>query len=342
LQCQKINNKGEMQMSGKQIKKYLSYGGGVNSTAHMILLKKQGIECEAVFADHGGDYPETYEHLEPYYEDGNITLFNNDMNDVVRELNGNSIDLILTDPPYGINYLSNHRKEKLKDIQNDDVLYMNIDMFWDLLRDTGSLWSFYSHKIELDDPDEREIEMLRDNHSKMYMHMGAMLDKLRGCGASKGEITSMISQTMHAIDENVKEFEKQKPHLTRIRNRIIWVKNNWTAGNLEGDFGNQYECIAFIPKKDFKLKGYRHSNVWKFDRVPPSNHPTEKPVALLCRIIESCTNVGDIVFDPFTGSGATLFACKRLNRRFVGSEIDSEHCQNIVNDARLRQEGLGI
>lgn len=45
------------------MKKYLSYGGGVNSTAMMILLKDQGIEFEAVFADHGGDYPETYEYV---------------------------------------------------------------------------------------------------------------------------------------------------------------------------------------------------------------------------------------------------------------------------------------
>ena len=218
--------------------------------------------------------------LTPYYEDGTITLYNDDMNDVVRNMENESIDLILTDPPYGIEYVSNHRKSKLKEIKNDDVLYMDVDMFWRVIRETGSLWSFYSHKIEL--------------------------------------------------------YDK------RIKNRIIWVKNNWTAGDLEGDFGNQYECIAFMPKKKFKLNGYRHSNVWNFGRVPPSNHPTEKPVSLLCRIIESCTNEGDLVFDPFAGSGATLFACKMLNRRFVGSEIDEGHCQNIVNDNRLKQMGLGI
>ena len=48
----------------KDEKKYLSYGGGVNSTAMMIMLIDQGVEFEAVFADHGGDYPETYEYVE--------------------------------------------------------------------------------------------------------------------------------------------------------------------------------------------------------------------------------------------------------------------------------------
>lgn len=45
------------------MKKYLSYGGGVNSTAMMVLLKNQGVEFESVFAHNGGDYPETYEYV---------------------------------------------------------------------------------------------------------------------------------------------------------------------------------------------------------------------------------------------------------------------------------------
>jgi len=46
------------------MRKYLSYGGGVNSTALMILLKERGEKFESVFVDHGGDYPETYEYVE--------------------------------------------------------------------------------------------------------------------------------------------------------------------------------------------------------------------------------------------------------------------------------------
>lgn len=49
---------------------YLSYGGGVNSTALMLLLKREGVDFEAVFADHGGDYPETYEYIRYLHELG--------------------------------------------------------------------------------------------------------------------------------------------------------------------------------------------------------------------------------------------------------------------------------
>lgn len=270
-------------------------------------------------------------NIEPFYKNMGITLYNNDVKDVVNIIDDNSIDLMLTDPPYGINYVSGHRKEKMKEIQNDDVLYMDIDMFWNKIKDTGSLWSFYSHKIELNDTkhSDRNYQLMEDCLYNIQEGLSSDMTKLQ------------VMAKIKTIFEEIEQHDKT-PHLTRIKNRIIWVKNNWSAGDLEGDFGNQYECIAFMPKEKFKLKGYRYSNVWDFRRVPPSNHPTEKPAELISRIIESCTNIGDLVYDPFVGSGTTLFVCKRLGRRFVGSEIDSGHCQNIVNDDRLKQMGLGI
>jgi site-specific DNA-methyltransferase (adenine-specific) len=126
----------------------------------------------------------------------------------------------------------------------------------------------------------------------------------------------------------------------RVKNVIIWVKNNHTAGDLYADFGNQYECIAFMPKQDFKLKSERFTNVWEFDRIPfdKLKHPTQKPVSIIRRMIISATNEGDIVLDPFIGSGTTAVACKELNRKCIGYEINPEYCE--VARSRLRQEVL--
>lgn len=52
------------------MKQYLSHGGGVNSTALMLLLEKQGVEFESIFVDHGGDYPHTYEYVKYLQENG--------------------------------------------------------------------------------------------------------------------------------------------------------------------------------------------------------------------------------------------------------------------------------
>lgn len=56
------------------MKNYLSYGGGVNSTALLLLMHEQGIEHEAVFVDHGGDWPETYEYVEMLRQKYPITV----------------------------------------------------------------------------------------------------------------------------------------------------------------------------------------------------------------------------------------------------------------------------
>ena len=90
--------------------------------------------------------------------------------------------------------------------------------------------------------------------------------------------------------------------------------------------------------KDWKIgddANYRDtspSNLWTDISVPfwsmPENtdHPTQKPEKLLAKIILAGTNEGDVVFDPFLGSGTTAVVAKKLNRNFVGVDIDEYYC----------------
>jgi site-specific DNA-methyltransferase (adenine-specific) len=73
------------------------------------------------------------------------------------------------------------------------------------------------------------------------------------------------------------------------------------------------------------------SSVW---RMPPSEreklhgrHPTQKPLRLVRRALVACTREGDLVFDPFCGSGTTAVATKELNRSFVGAELEEEYAE---------------
>jgi site-specific DNA-methyltransferase (adenine-specific) len=74
--------------------------------------------------------------------------------------------------------------------------------------------------------------------------------------------------------------------------------------------------------------GKQMKNVWRFAPPPDEEkrlgkHPTQKPVALIARCLRATTDAGDLVFDPFTGSGSTGVAALRLARRFVGCEQDA-------------------
>ena len=122
---------------------------------------------------------------------------------------------------------------------------------------------------------------------------------------------------------------------TLYKSTIIWAKNNWTAGDLTGDFGKQYELIIYAVKGDFKFTGKRYPNIWNFNRVPPTDlkHPTQKPQELIEQMIEIGTKEGDLVLDPFIGSGTTACACKKLNRNFIGFEINPDYVK--ISNERL-------
>ena len=83
------------------------------------------------------------------------------------------------------------------------------------------------------------------------------------------------------------------------------------------------------------------SNLWTDLTVPfwsmPENtdHPTQKPEKLLAKIILASSSPGDVVFDPFLGSGTTSVVAKKLNRRYVGVEIDEDYC--CLAEKRLLQ-----
>ena len=86
------------------------------------------------------------------------------------------------------------------------------------------------------------------------------------------------------------------------------------------------------------------SNLWNDVTVPfwsmPENtdHPTQKPEKLLAKLILASTNEGDFVFDPFMGVGSSIVTAKKLNRKFLGVEIDREYC--LLAAKRLHLAGL--
>lgn len=120
-----------------------------------------------------------------------------------------------------------------------------------------------------------------------------------------------------------------------IKDVLIWVKNNWTSGDLKSRFGNRYEPMFFIPGPNFRFPGRRPNNVFHAKKEPTDYHPTQKPIALLEQIISVVTKEGDIVFDPFVGSGSTLIAAKNLRRKSIGIEIDNNYC--AVAEKRLKE-----
>lgn len=113
----------------------------------------------------------------------------------------------------------------------------------------------------------------------------------------------------------------------------VWhKKGGGGAGGSEYAYASNYEMCFLCMKGRRPLNKLGQPNVWEEPRVAPQRkvHPTEKPTALIRRCIEQSSNAGELVIDPFAGSGSTLIAGLECNRRVWGCELDKEYYGQIV------------
>jgi DNA modification methylase len=133
---------------------------------------------------------------------------------------------------------------------------------------------------------------------------------------------------------------------TELKNLCVWTKDNGGMGSL---YRSQHELVFVFKhghaahRNNVQLGQYgrNRSNVWRF---PGANsfarqtdegnllalHPTVKPVAMVADAILDCTTRGQIVLDPFLGSGTAVIAAERVGRRGYGLELDPLYVDTIV------------
>ena len=215
-----------------------------------------------------------------------------------------SVDLIVTDPPYLMDYKTGRRNGKADkyDVNRENVVHK------------------FSTVIDGDNDPEliskyiTECYRILKNDSALYMF----------CNSNK-------------VAYFVNELEK---HFT-MRNIIVWVKNNHTAGDLVHAFGKKHEFIILVNKGNAKIRGLRLSDVWEYDKVVGKSqlHQNQKPVALLKQCILKHSDEGQIVFDGFGGSGSTGIAARELQRGFIIVEKDEEY-YNVAVERFAEKENL--
>lgn len=225
-------------------------------------------------------------------------LYNADCIEVLKTLKPNSIDLIFADPPY---FLSNGGK------------------------------SIHSGKIVSVNKGDWDEKSKYDNHlqfTKEWIQQSFRILKYGG--------SIWIRGTVHNIFD-VKNYLDEIGF--KIINIVVWHKSDPPPLIYKNKLKFSYELIIWA-KKDgkhtfnyqymFDIKGEEMQDVWTIPAVQMHEkkfgyHPTQKPEALLERIIKACSNVGDTVLDPFSGSGTTCYVAKKLNRKYIGIEKEKEY-----------------
>jgi DNA modification methylase len=144
---------------------------------------------------------------------------------------------------------------------------------------------------------------------------------------TKENAAIFICGSFQTIDKWIKIVQEY----FNYKNLIVWKKNNWSMGDLEGAFAGQHELIIFAHKGRILINGKRNTDIWEYDRQKANIHPTQKPVELISFAIDKTTKQNNNILDLFLGSGTTMVASNQLKRKCYGMELDPKYCQVIID-----------
>lgn len=225
------------------------------------------------------------------------------------KLKPETFDLIVVDPPYnlGKDYGNNQDTKKFND-------YLLFSRCWlkeahRLLKPSGTIYVFMGFRF---------ISYIYDillRELGMFFNSWIVWHYTQGIGKTKG-------------------FSPRHDDI------LMFTKSKEFVFNLDA---------VRVPQKYYRernnMRGANPGDVWEFSHVHycnenRQNHPTQKPEALIERIVLASSHEGSLVLDPFLGSGTTLKVCQQLNRLGMGIEVNPDYVQMSSN--RLQAEFLGF
>jgi site-specific DNA-methyltransferase (adenine-specific) len=234
---------------------------------------------------------------EPYYSDESVTLYHGDCLEVMADLPEQSVDVVLTDPPYS----SGGRRENARSIRKSMLRSMEDDewIHGDAMSTTGFVYL------------------------------------LRLCGVQWRRLLKSGGHSLTFIDWRMSLNLLAALETADLRQQpiLVWDKAKLGMGAI---FRNQHEFIVHVTAGNAAEPQRRDvPNVLRFPSVRDGVHPTEKPDALLQTLLSVVTPPSGVVLDPFAGSGSTLHAARALRHRSIGIDSDERWCEQAAR--RLSQ-----
>jgi len=257
--------------------------------------------------------------LKLYYKDEYIKLIHGDCSEVMNKMieNGVQVDMILTDPPYGIEYQSNWGRDgiKLDKIKNDDNLdwFQNFsDQCYKTLKDNSAFYCFTRYDV---------YPLMYQCLIKSGFKIKNLLILQKGQKGGNGDL-----QAQYANDcEYIIYANKGR----RKFNKTQLAKTDGRKGASE--YRTRLPNVWF----DTTYNTYPKSTVNVSNQNEELIHPTEKNVECLNWFIEISSNENDTILDPFSGSGSTSVSSKNLHRNCIGIELEEKYCE--ITKTRLEE-----
>lgn len=236
-----------------------------------------------------------------------IQLYHGDCLEVMKSLPDNSIDSIITDPPYGTTSCK-----------------------WDIIIPFEEMWSQLKRISKPHCP----TLLFGQEPFSSFMRVSNIDDYKYDWYWQKERATNIMQlkkrpgkviETISVFYKKNATYNPQKTiHTGKLRSNKIG----------KGKLGTLVESSSVKKPKEYKDDGTRYPLQvlnYKRDILTSNLHPTQKPLALLENLVKTHSNENDVVLDFTMGSGTTGLACKNLNRKFIGIEINEEYYKIAEN-----------
>lgn len=229
-----------------------------------------------------------------------IDLRYGDCLDIMQEIPNNSIDCIICDLPYGTTACS-----------------------WDIIISFDKLWAEYNRIIK----DNGAIILFGQEPFSSLLRVSNLSNYKYDIYWEKERLTNInqvkkrVGKTVETISVFYKKQCTYNPQMIKYEGK---PRSNKVKNGKLGKLSDCNEKTVF----EYKDTGYRYpTQVWKFKRdcLTSNLHPTQKPLALIEKLVKTYSNENDTILDNCMGSGTTGVACKNLNRNFIGIEKNKKY-----------------
>lgn len=234
----------------------------------------------------------------PYYQDDAVTIYHGDCREILRNID--RVELVITDPPYA----SGARTDSNRQVRGSMLRALEDEEWFshDAMTTWGLTWFLRGVFVDL-------RELIIDGAHLYVFTDWRQTPNIYGMMESAGY---------------------------RVNHCLVWSKKHFGMGAY---WRNQHENIVFGSRgMPTAMLDRGRGSVIEISNVNPADreHPTEKPLDLLLSIMSAAP--GNLVLDPFMGSGTTLRAAKDLGRKAIGIEIEEKYCE--IAAKRMSQEVL--
>ena len=259
----------------------------------ILFEEKEGLTDEDEVPEVAGDLEEPITKLGDIWKLGSHRVMCGDSTlvDDFDKLCTEQADMVFTDPPYGMSYGGGRAEGSTE---------------------KGALVKAHGMIKNDDLRDDALIDLVKNSLS---------IAKIK----SKEKFTSYICFTWRTYSEFYKAVTDAG---YKVKNCIVWDKKSIGLG--QSNYRPQHEFIFYSGDEWYGDKS--QSDIWSMSRGATSKyvHPTQKPVELVCKALQNSSKNEDVIIDCFGGSGSTLIACEKLNRKARVMELDPKYCDVIV------------